>query len=382
MFIENIHQDNMDEITGTKINTIKTKKVKFQTPTRGSNNSTCNAFRKDKECRKTSFPAPWIEISNKIPNPTKMEETIDNLGDKSEKLKTLNAPFRKNCIIEYFPVIGNTIRYDKDVKEKITSFINLGIFSKADVIGIPDFNENTARFRGKIIFAEKQLLSHPEAENHDFIPYVRADSRKFRDKLSIIISEDINVIGIDYHGFSGISKTNFNKLQNFVRDLDKDILVKVGHLPRKLFNTNASTPHLMFYFGADITVERVNAIPKYLYDFEKKKMPPREIDSVEYFNSSDLGVMKKEELPDFYGVDCICPHHRNERYNKDKKFFIEDGDKMGNRSKICEIFSGNLECERSKPSIVEDSYLEYLRNKKCMKATLDLKSNTLNNYLS
>lgn len=382
MFIEKIHRDEMDEITGTKINTIKTKKINFQTPARGSNNSGCNVFRKDKECRKKTFPTPWIEISNKIPTPEKMKETIDDLGTTADNLKKINARFSKNFVIEYFPVIGNTVRYDKNFKENITSFINLGIFSKADLIGIPDFNENAVRFREKILFAEKQLFAHPEAENHDFIPYIRADSRKFRDKLSIIINEDISLIGIDYHGFSGISKTNFNKLQNFVRDLDKDILVKVGHLSRKLYNTNASTPHLMFYFGADITTERVYTIPKYKYDSIKKKIPPRELDSVEYFSSSDLGVMKKEELPDYFGVDCNCPYHRSERYNKDKKFFINDGDKMGNRAKICELFSGNLECERSKPSIIEDSYTEYLRNKKCMNATLDLKNNRLNNYIS
>lgn len=380
MFIENIHRDDIDEITGTKINTIKTKKGSIQTPLRGANNSYCNAIKKDKECRKTPFPTSWIEISNKIATPEKMNKTINNLGIKSENLSTLHTPFRKNCIIEYFPVIGTDVKYDKDAKNNIASLINLGIFSKADIIGISDFNEKPARFKEKIIFAERQLLSHPDANNLDFMPYVRSDSRKFTDKLNIIINEDINKIGIDYHGFSGVSKTNFNKLQNFVRDLDKDIFIKVGHLNRKIYNTNASTPHLMFYFGADITTERVNAIPKYLYDFEKKKMPPRELDSVEYFNSSDLGVMKQEYLPDFYGVDCNCPYHRSERFNKDNHFFINDGDKMGRRAMICEMFAGNTECERSKPSIKENRYLEYLRNKKCIKNTLGLNSIPLNNF--
>lgn len=135
MFIESIHRDDMDEMTGTKINTIKTKKTSIQTPLRGANNSSCNTFKKDKECRKTQLPTSWIEISNKIPTPEIMKETIDNLGTRSENLMSINAPFRKNCIIEYFPVIGNTIKYDKDAKEKITSFINLGIYSKADIIG-------------------------------------------------------------------------------------------------------------------------------------------------------------------------------------------------------------------------------------------------------
>lgn len=53
---------------------------------------------------------------------------------------------------------------------------------------------------------------------------------------------------------------------------------------------------------------------------------------------------------------------------------------MADRAKICELFSGNTECERSKPSIREDSYIEYLRNKKCMKNTLDLNSVPLNNF--
>lgn len=380
MFIKTVHRDDIDEITGTKINTIKTRKGTIQTPLRGANNSYCNAFKKDKLCRKKPFPTPWVEISNKISTPEKMKETIDKLGPKSENLMSMNAPFRKNCIIEYFPVIGNTIKYDKNAKDKITSFINLGIYSKADVIAIPDFNENQARFKDKIKFAEELLLSHPESKYHDIIPYIRSDSRKFIDKLSETINEGFNLLGINYHGFSGVSKTNFNKLQNFVRDLDKDILVKVGHLTRKIYNTNASTPHLMFYFGADIATERVNSIPKHLYDFEKKKMPPREIDSVRYFNSSDLGIVKREDLPNFYGVDCNCPHHRSERYNTDTPFFIDDGNKMADKARICELHSGNMECERSKPSIVEDSYVEYLRNKKCIKNTLNLENASLNNF--
>ena len=197
MFIEKIHQDDIDEITGTRINSIKTKKGNIQTPLRGANNSYCNAFKKDKECRNKPFPTPWVELSNKIPTPEKMKELIDELGSKSDKLMSLNAPFRKNCIIEYSPVINNSIKYDKNIKEKITSFLNLGINSKADIISIPDFNEKPVRFKDKILFAEKLLLSHPEEKNHEIMPYIRSDSRKFEDKLNILTTEGFNLIGIE-----------------------------------------------------------------------------------------------------------------------------------------------------------------------------------------
>lgn len=380
MFIEKIHREDEDQITGAKIFTVKTKKPNFTTPTRAAQNSWCSSFKRDKECRGKKFPNPWIEISNKIPDETEMKNTIDNLGEKSEYLSSLHSPFRKNCVIEYFPTIGYDVKYDMDGKKKITSIINLGLFSKADVIGLPDFNENLASFREKIRFAEKLILAHPEAENHDYIPYVRSDSRKFKDKLNIILNEDINKIGIDYRGFSGVSKTNFNRMQNFIRDLDKDILIKAGHLPRKLPATKVSVPHLMHYFLVDITADRVYNPPTYRYDIKKKQMPPRELDSVEYFSPSDLGVLLKEELPDHFGVDCDCPYHTKERHNKDNTFFINNGDEMGKRSKICEMYYSSIECKRSQIAIAQDNHLNYFKNKKYIKNLLGLDNASLNNY--
>lgn len=381
MFIEKIHKEDEDQLTGAKILTIKTKKPNFSTPTRAAQNSWCNAFRKDKECFGKTFPNPWVELSNKIPDEAEMHNTINKLGERANYLKSLNVSYRNKCVIEYFPTIGNQVRYDINGKEKITSLINLGLFSKADVIGIPDFNENLSLFREKIRFSENLISSHPEGENHDYIPYVRSDSRKFKDKLNIIMNEDINKIGIDYRGFSGVSQTNFNRLQNFVRDLEKDVLVKVGHLPRKIYSTNASVPHLMYYFLADITADRVNNPPLYRFDKKKKQMPPRDIESVEYFSSSDLGVLKEEGLPNHFGVDCNCPYHTKERHNKENKFFTNNGDEMGHRSKICEMFSSSLECKRSQIAIKQDNFLNYLRNKKCIKATLSLNNNSLDSFL-
>lgn len=381
MFIEKIHMETQDEITGAKILSVKTKKPNILTPTRAAQNSWCTAFKKDKECSGKTLPNSWVELSNKIPNEEEMKNTIEKLGERADYLKSLNVPFRRKHIIEYFPTMGNEVKYGFDGKEKITTLINLGIFSKADVIGIPDFNENLSLFREKIQFSEKLILSHPEGENLDYIPYVRSDSRKFKDKLNIIMNEDINKIGIDYRGFSGVSQTNFNRLQNFKRDLDKDILVKVGHLPRKIYSTNASVPHLMYYFLADITADRVNNPPLYRYDQKKKKIPPRDIDTVEYFSSSDLGVLKEDALPPHFGTDCNCPYHAKERYNKENKFFINNGDEMGHRSKICEMFSSDLECQRSQIAIKQDNFLNYLRSKKCIKATLDLNNNSLDSFL-
>ena len=379
MFIENVHREHSDELTGAKIVTIKTKKTTTTTPRRSGQNTWCNIFKKDKECRGKPSPTSWIEISNKIPDEQEMKDTIDNLGKKSDYLQSLTTLFRKSCVIEYFPSIGN-VKFNDNGKEKITTLVNLGIFSKADIIGIPDFNENMSLFKEKIKFTDKLFTSHPEGDNHDFIPYIRSDSTKFKDKLSTIVNEDINRIGIDYRGFSAVNKTNFNRLQNFVRDLDKDIFVKVGHLPRKIYTTNASAPHLMFYFGADITADRVNSPPFYKYDKEKKEMPPRDFDTIEYFSPSDLGVMQKDDLPKYFGVDCNCPYHNKERFNKDEGFFSNNADVMADRSIICEMYSSNLECDRSKIAINEDKFLEYLKNKRCIRDSLGLTNNTLNGY--
>ena len=137
----------------------------------------------------------------------------------------------------------------------------------------------------------------------------------------------------------------------------------------------------MFYFLADITADRVNNPPLYLYDKKKKQMPPRHIDNVEYLNPSDLGVLHKEGLPDFFGVDCNCPYHIKERYNKENNFFTNNGDEMAHKSMICEMYSSNLECERSQIAIKGDNFLNYLRSKKCIRSTLGLNSNSLDDFL-
>jgi hypothetical protein len=376
MFIENIHVEDKDEVTGTKIVNIRTKKTTIVTPKRASPNSWCNTFYKDKECKRKEIPTSWVEISNKIANENAMKDIEDNLGSKADYLKSLTSTFRQNKIVEYFPVVDN-LRYDKDGESKVTTLINLGIFSKADIIAIPDFNENTTLFRNKIRYAEKLIESHPNGDKLDYIPYIRSDSRKFKEKLSSIVSMGINKIGVDYRGFGITSRTNFNKLQNFVRNLDKDILVRVAHLTRKLHGTNASAPHLMMYFGADITSERVNNPPFYLYDKEKKEMPPRTMDSVLFFNPFDLGVLQTEELPLHFGVDCNCPYHKKERKNKENKFFSEYADKMADKSRICEIFASDLECERSKPAIKESTYITYMKGKNCVKGALKSLNNKL-----
>lgn len=68
MFIENVHREHTDELTGAKIVTIKTKKTTTVTPRRAAQNTWCNVFKKDKECRGKEIPTSIV--SNRIKDST------------------------------------------------------------------------------------------------------------------------------------------------------------------------------------------------------------------------------------------------------------------------------------------------------------------------